>query len=420
MKTLTIAVVGCGARGQTYSQIASELPNQQFQIVAGADPVAARVEKMCAISGHSDFQGFDSADALLAQEKLADILIISTPDNYHYEPCKKALELGYDILLEKPIADDLESIIELETLANKLRRKVMVCFVLRYTPFYRKVKEIIDSGQLGDIVSVNANEGVVPWHQGHSFVRGHWSVTENSTPMIVQKCCHDTDILPWLIGEKCLKLASYGSLKYFKAENAPAGSPERCTDGCPHENDCLYNAKLYATEHRRWLAMVFDRAKEATNDEIYEWLKTSPWGRCIFKCDNTAVDHQVIAMEFADDVTATFTMTAFENQRHIEIYGTKGILRGGHFYKTHLNNDIIVTSHDGFIEMFNTEKENLKGYAGHGGGDEGIVHALYEIMASENPDPRHLISQAVHSHIIAYAAEKSRVEGCAVDIDKMP
>jgi len=198
MKKIKLAAIGCGARTQVYMQLAAQMPGN-YEIIAAADPIPERVEKIKGIAKNPDFRSFDSADAILVEDKLADVMIIATQDDYHYEPSKKAMEKGYDILLEKPIATCPRKIIEVEKLALDLKRRVTVCFVLRYTPFYRHVKQIIDSGILGDVITINANEGVVPWHMAHSFVRGHWSVVEECTPMMVSKCCHDTDIISWLL-----------------------------------------------------------------------------------------------------------------------------------------------------------------------------------------------------------------------------
>jgi predicted dehydrogenase len=152
--------------------------------------------------------------------------------------------------------------------------------------------------------------------------------------MILSKCCHDTDIVHWLVGRPCQRIASFGSLEFFRPERAPTGAPARCTDGCPVGDTCPYNARRYTTDKRfPWLPMVFDRAQEASTDEILAWLRTSPWGRCVYRCDNDAVDRQVLAMEFEGGVTGTFTMTAFEQGRHVEVYGTRGVLKGGETYR---------------------------------------------------------------------------------------
>ncbi|HEY3322460.1 MAG TPA: Gfo/Idh/MocA family oxidoreductase [Planctomycetota bacterium] len=408
---LTIACIGCGARAQTYTQLMSTRP-EQFRIVAGSDPMPQRVEKIRGFSGNPQFRGFDSAEAMLAAGKLADVVIIATQDNAHYGNCCAALKLGYNVLLEKPISTRPEQVLEIQRLANRANRRVMVCFVLRFAAFYRKIKEIIQSGALGDITGIQANEGVDPWHQCHSFVRGHWSVTGKASPMIISKCCHDTDIVHWLVGRRCVRLSSFGSLGFFKKENAPTGAPARCTDDCPVAKTCPYYALRYSTDMRfPWLTMVYDRAKEASEQEIVEWLRTSPWGRCAFRCDNDAVDRQVLAMEFEGGIAGTFTMTAFEHGRHIEVYGTKGVLKGGETYLKHFGANLILFPHESQPQRISVQAED-GGYELHGGGDPGLVKALYDEMSAPAGAPLAAsIDSTVHSHIIGFAAEEARVTG---------
>ncbi|MGD0262982.1 MAG: Gfo/Idh/MocA family oxidoreductase [Verrucomicrobiota bacterium] len=417
-RPLKLACIGCGARAQTYATLAVRRPDR-FEIVAGADPVPERVEKLRGLSGRADFRGFADAKALLAAGKLADVILVATQDNDHYRHCKGALGLGCNVLLEKPISTRVEQVLEIERLARQMDRRVMVCFVLRFAAFYRKVKEIIDSGALGEVVSIQASEGVMPWHQAHSFVRGHWSVVKKSSPMILSKCCHDTDLVHWLAGQRCRRVASFGSLEYFRPERAPAGAPARCTDGCPVGDTCPYNALRYAGDMRApWLAMVYDRAQDASADEITAWLRTSPWGRCVYRCDNDAVDRQVLALEFEGGLTATFTMTAFESGRHIEVYGTRGVLKGGETYRRHFGTHLVVIPHEGEVVRHNVQAED-GGYELHGGGDAGLVDALYDEMTQAPGAPLKAgLDSTVHSHLIAFAAEEARVTGRTVGIEE--
>jgi len=295
----------------------------------------------------------------------------------------------------------------------------MVCFVLRFAAFYRKVKQIIDSGALGEVVSIQASEGVMPWHQAHSFVRGHWSVAKQSSPMILSKCCHDTDLVHWLAGRRCRRVASFGSLEYFRPERAPAGAPARCTDGCPVGDTCPYNALRYTGDLRApWLAMVYDRAQDATTDEITAWLRTSPWGRCVYRCDNDVVDRQVLALEFEGGLTGTFTMTAFENGRHIEVYGTRAVLKGGETCHRHFGTHLVVIPHEGEVARHTVQTQD-GGYELHGGGDAGLVDALYDEMTGPPGAPLAAgLDSTIHSHLIAFAAEEARVTGRTVDIEE--
>ena len=416
MRPLALVFCGCGSRARTYAGIAAEMSGR-YQIAAAADPVAERV---AVIQSHAvkapaptAFKSFNSAEALFAAGKLGDVCVIGTQDNLHRAHAIRAMELGYDLLLEKPIAPNLEDTEAVAEVARRLGRRVVVCHVLRYTPFYSEVRRILDAGEIGQLISLNAIEGVQPWHQAHSFVRGHWSVKAKSSPMILAKSCHDMDILAWLVGSPFTHLASRGALTHFRSANAPAGAPARCSDGCPVGDTCRYNAALYTKpEGRRWLGMVYDRAKEATDAEIIEWTRTSPWGRCVYRCDNDVVDHQVLSLQFANAVTATFTMTAFDEGRQLELFGTEGWLRGGSFVKKQMGCDIIVQRHGWNQEPRRITLEEPKhGYAGHGGGDWGLMLALHDDLT--RPDAsgmRTSLEVSLESHRMAFAAEEARLK----------
>lgn len=415
---LRIACIGCGARAQTYTQLMARRPDR-FRIVAGADPVPERVGKIRQTAGQADFRSYPDGEALLAAGKLADVLLVATQDHDHYAPCRRGLELGYHVLLEKPIATRVDQVLDIERRALQADRRVMVCFVLRFAAFYRKVKEIIDSGALGEVVSIQASEGVMPWHQAHSFVRGHWAVVDRSSPMILSKCCHDMDVVHWLTGRRCRSVASFGSLEVFRPERAPADAPARCTDGCPIGATCAYNALRYTTDLRSpWLAMVYDRAQQASPEEVVDWLRRSPWGRCVYRCDNDAVDRQVLAMEFDGGVTGTFTMTAFENGRHLEVYGTRAVLKGGETYRRHFGTHLVLLPHEGEVVRYTVQAED-GGYELHGGGDAGLVNALYDEMSRPATGPLQAgIRSTVHSHVLAFAAEEARRTGRTVELER--
>jgi len=424
-KKLTLAGIGCGSRTRTYLKLASAQP-EKYQITAVADPVAVRMEQVKNNAPEQDRESikfFANADELLKQPRLADIAVIGTQDDYHFEPCMRALELGYDVLLEKPIAKTLREALLLRNKATELGRRVAVCHVLRYTPFYRTIRQIIESGELGEIISYNANEGVEPFHFSHSFVRGHWGNMGRSTPMIVAKCCHDMDIMHWLMGKKCLSMASFGELSFFRKETLEKqgiSRPERCTDWTSEsgsEDD--YDARKYITDPalRRWLGMVYDGGPDATDEQIFEWLQNNPWGRDAFQCDNDQPDHQVCILRYEGGLTGTFTMTAFEVGRHIEIYGTKARLRAGHFYKQHNCGEIVVTPHFGGESRQVVVEEPQDGYAGHGGGDWGMMTALHDDMQAEDYTLMTTsIQDSAHSHVMAFAAEHARRTGQVIDI----
>jgi predicted dehydrogenase len=298
---------------------------------------------------------------------------------------------------------------------------VAICHVLRYTPFYNAIRNVIRSGELGEIMTFNANEGVGAWHFGHSFVRGHWGNSTKSTPMIVAKCCHDMDILYWLLNRPCEQVSSFGELSFFRKETLTEPRPARCTDWTTPIGEDPWDARKYITDDscRRWLKMVMDGVDEATPEQITEWLKTSPWGRDAFQCeDNDQPDHLVAILRYMGGITGTFTMTAFEEGRHIEIYGTKAKLRAGAFYKENGPGEITITEHFSKKMRKVDIEEADGGYAGHGGGDWGLVSNLYNDMrvVEDTTLMTTPIQASAHSHVIAFAVEHARRTGEVVDI----
>jgi len=413
---LVIAGIGCGGRTRTYLSLASRQP-EKFRIAGAADLVPSRLDLLEKECGYpTGFRRFGSDQELLAEEKFADVVIIGTQDADHARHSLAAMERGYDLVLEKPVATTVDDVRQIHEAAIRLGRKVLVCHVLRYTPFYRKAREIVASGVLGDLVSIHATEGVDPWHQAHSYVRGHWAVTERSSPMLIAKSCHDIDIILWLMNDQCRRVSSFGSLKYFTPHQAPPGATLRCTDGCPQAGSCFYDAHRYLTDKRQWLAYVFDAAKTASDGDIRKWLAASPWGRCVYHCDNDAVDRQVVAMEFARGGTAVLNMTAFSSGRDLEIFGTRGVLRGGEALKSETGFDFVLQPHGGTPERFRVDVPE-GGYEGHGGGDSGFVDALYHEMQSQSPDAMTTsLSTSVESHYIGFAAEDSRLSGRTINL----
>ena len=360
----------------------------------------------------TDYPDLTAWEQLLAQPKLADLAVIATQDSMHYAPAMKALAAGYDVLLEKPLARTEEECIELREQARKYGRKFMVCHVLRYTPFYSRVKQLIDEGVLGDIVTIVHTEGLGNVHQSHSFVRGNWGNTAKSNFMLLAKSCHDIDLLQWLMKKKCTKIQSFGSLQYFRRENAPADAPERCIDGCPHAETCPYNAvKLYLDDKSNmWFRTTSTGKVDPTDEDVRYALRHTQYGKCVFQCDNDAVDHQVVNMEFADKSTASFTMSCFNyNGRKSNIMGTKGEM-----FLDFEGDEIRIFHFEGrwweTIHINGRVDGTLVG--GHGGGDPGIVNALYDYMTgAKTADEVSEIGISCENTCLVFAAERSRLNG---------
>ncbi|MBQ9986187.1 MAG: Gfo/Idh/MocA family oxidoreductase [Oscillospiraceae bacterium] len=415
MKKLTAVVVGYGMRARVYTDYC--LANKdKFEVVAVADPSDICLDYARERHNLPDDKLYRSWDELAAEPKMADFAIISTQDNLHLEPALALIEKGYDILLEKPIAPTAEACKAIYTAAEKRGVKVLVCHVLRFTKFWRKLKNMIDSGEIGEVMSIIHMENVGNEHQSHSFVRGKWRNVAESSPMILAKCCHDTDILQWLIGKKCKKVQSFGSLTHFTPENKPEGAPDRCLDGCPYADTCYYNPiKLYI-EDRRWdRRMAITGMPEPTDEDVMNVLRTGPYGRCVYACDNDAVDHQVVNMEFEGGCTVSFTMCAFNKLgRFIRIFGTKGEIVASMFGDISLYSFADKQIHNIPIDVPGEEL-----FSGHGGGDEGIMEDMYEYFTGGNPsDAVSGIELSYLNHLICFAAEESRATDTVVDIVK--
>ncbi|MBQ4425098.1 MAG: Gfo/Idh/MocA family oxidoreductase [Lachnospiraceae bacterium] len=416
-KQLSVVLVGAGDRGQTYTDIMRDMPDK-YKVVAVAEPLSSRRAYVRDRHGIPEERCFSDWKDMFALGKIADLALICTLDKDHFEPAMAAIALHYDVLLEKPVAPDPVRCEAVAQAAEAAGVKVVVCHVLRYTPLFTAIKRLVEEDRLGEIISVNHEENVGNRHQSHSFVRGNWGNTGRSSNMLLQKSCHDLDILQWLIGKKCRKIQSFGSLRYFTRENAPADAPERCIDGCPHGESCPYNAvRLYLDDKKNaWFREACTRIPSPSDSEVEQALRTTQYGKCVFKCDNDAVDHQTVNMLFDDGVTATFTMCAFNRGgRYIHIMGTKRELRA------------CLTADEEPIRLYDFEtkttseipvsgKEGLP--SGHGGGDRGIIVSLYDYLTGRySGSSISGIRISVDNHLLAFAAEESRHKGTVVDVD---
>lgn len=410
---MTAILIGAGDRGaRAYAPYALAYPNE-LRIVAVAEPGLERREKIQQSHGIPEENCYESWEEILnLGQKIADIAIICTLDQDHFKPTMRALEAGYHVLLEKPMSPKPVECIAMEQAARKYNRQLTICHVLRYTEFWSTIKKVIAKGDIGEVVSLQLNENVEVMHMSHSFVRGNWNNKEKSSPMILQKSCHDMDIISFVIGKECKRISSYGSLMHFKEENAPEGAPQRCLDGCPAERECPFHAgRYYLGEGRGW-AKKF--TEDDTNEGIIKALQETPYGKCVYHSDNNVVDHQVVNMEFEAGATATFSMCGFtrEQTRIVQIMGTKGEIRGN-MEENSISIFDFLTKHETVIKFDNP-------VGGHGGGDTGIMRTfLREIQVGNNGDSVSSASASVRSHLMAFAAEDSRLnKGQSITIDE--
>lgn len=416
MKKLTAIVAGYGSRGSRYASFALEHP-EQLEIVAVADPNPTRQKTAKELHSLDDSMVFDSWEQLAALPKVADFAIVATQDSMHVGPALALIEKGYHLLLEKPMAPNAEDCEKITLAAERKGVKVVVCHVLRFTHFWRAIKDVILAGKLGKILNIVHMENVGHIHQSHSFVRGNWSNSERSSCMLLQKSCHDMDILQWLLGEKCEQVQSFGGLHHFCRENMPEGAPDRCVKGCPVADTCHYNAKklYFDDKDNLWFRSVAAQTIDMPTDEqVMEAITYGPYGRCVYQCDNDVVDHQVVNMQFAGGCTASFSMNAFnEGGRFIRIFGTEG--------------ELVSSMEQSELRLFSFatqkwESIQISAYgnditSGHGGGDTGIMVDMLSLVRGEEPSYSICaLRTSYENHLIAFAAEESRLTNRVISL----
>lgn len=411
-KVFTVAIIGVGSRGaDIYGRLLMKLQDR-FKIVSLCDPKQHRIKFFGEEFGVPETSRFIDENEFFAQKR-ADLLVIASLDNDHVRQCLKGFELGYDILMEKPITERREECEQVLAAQKKFGRKAFVCHVLRYAPAFVKVAELLNRGSIGRLVAINSVEGVSYWHYVHSYVRGNWRNRRCAAPAILAKCCHDLDLLQYYAKSKSKTVSSVGDLTYFTPKNAPEGAANRCLE-CKHIEDCPYSAKRVYVD--RWYAQncpqdiwpynIINTAP-TTEDKIYEALKIGPYGRCAFYCDNDVVDHQIVEITFENGIKATLTMMAFTKEmgRKMNFYGTLG--------------EIILDEVEGFIQVRLFGGENItysikdlgaeeSASYGHGGGDFYIINELYDILSGKDKSSTSL-ETSIESHLMGICAEESRL-----------
>lgn len=426
-KIVSAVVIGAGNRGgDTYGKYSLNNPDK-IKIIAVAELDKIRRNKFAKEHNLKPEFVFKDWKELLNKEKLAETAIVTTQDKMHTEPAMEALKKGYDVLLEKPMATTLENCKKIVETAEKYNKKLQICHVLRYTAFFNKINETIESGKIGKIVNISLRENVSYYHYAHSFVRGNWHNREKSSPMILAKSCHDLDILYWLIKSNPVSISSFGSQTNFGEENSPGDAPYRCTDGCNHSDECLYyNKRIYVDNEP-----IIRALKKSGNEELIKkmdnytgWpvntitndfskegiltaLKAGPYGLCVYKVkDHDVVDHQVALIEFENNVTASFTMHGHSDEegRSIRIDGTKGVIKGS--FKSSGTYLVLSDSLTGKKEVILNEGIDL---SGHGGGDSRMMDAFISMIRNGDEGPLTSGKASLVSHQLAFAIDKARL-----------
>ncbi|MDR1028914.1 MAG: Gfo/Idh/MocA family oxidoreductase [Clostridiales Family XIII bacterium] len=411
MKQVTAVLIGAGDRGtNAFGPFALNNPGT-IQFVAVVDRDEEKRRHFQRVHGIPDERAFDHWDDLFARGKIADAILICTNEKYHYEPTKQAMAQGYHILLEKPITQEPETCVEIGDLAARYDKVFMLGYVLRYTPFFSEMKRRLEAGAIGQIRTILLSENTGMAHFSHSYVRGIFGMEAIAGPMILSKCCHDMDILNWLTDSRCVRLSSFASDTFFKAENAPPGVPKRCTDGCPISDTCYYYApKMYSAPRSGFNVEMI--SVDQTPEGRMKALEHGPFGRCVYHCENNAVDTQVINMLYANGVTVSFSMTAYSDvcYRMIKISGTEGEIAGN------------LEKNEFTIKDFASGRHETVGVSTvldrHSGGDYFIMSDFVKHVRDDVKGGRTDAAKAVDSHVMCFAAEKSRKESTEIDLEQ--
>jgi predicted dehydrogenase len=406
-----MVIVGAGERGVAYAGYADLSPDKA-QVVAVAEPRSSFLGRIADAHGVPEAARLDGWRSLAALPRVADVAVIATPDAEHAEAAIALAGQGYHLLLEKPMATTEADCYRIIAAVEEAGIQMAVCHVLRFTPVTQLIKALVDGGAIGRLVSIQRLEPVGYWHQAHSFVRGNWRRTDESTFMLLAKSCHDLDWIRYIADSPCVAISSFGGLSHFRVEDKPEGAGDRCLD-CEVEPDCAYSAKrLYLGRvregHTGWPVSVLSATP--TESTIEAALRSGPYGRCVYTCDNDVVDHQVVNMQFGAGQTASFTMTAFTGlgARRTRLFGTKGELES--------------TGETVRVYSFGTDEWQEHSPAplpdamrGHGGGDFGLMdHFIDGIRSAEGGEMRTSPREILESHLMAFAAERSRLEGRTV------
>lgn len=399
-------MVGAGGRGaRAYGPYAIQHP-EEVRFVAVAEPDDARRARFATAHDIPSERQFTSWQELAAQQRFGSAAVNATMDRMHVPSTLALLERGYDVLLEKPMAVTPWDCVRMVRAAEEQHRVLQICHVLRYAPFFQAIQQIVASGRLGGLINVQWNENLVYWHFAHSFIRGNWGNSERSGPMILTKCCHDLDLLIWMFGRP-VRVSSSGGLQHFREDRVPAVIPDRCTDGCPIEDECPYYApRIYIDrDPGQWArdAVSLDHSPSA----LRRALETGPYGRCVYRADNDVVDHQVVVLEYASGIHATLTMQGASHVegRTVRLDGVRATLLANEARGE-------LELHDHLAGSVETIRPNVS--RGHGGGDAGVMRAFVSAL-TDNQSPATSAAESLDSHLLAFAAEESRVSGQPVD-----
>jgi len=408
MQKITYAIIGYGGRGDLFAGLLRS-PEVFGQVVAVAEPDSVKRNRAAQDWNLPPEKLFNSAAELFAQPKLADAVINTTMDQMHAEVAIQAMKMGYHQLLEKPMATTLADCLAIERAQQATRTIVAVCHSLRYHLVYANIKKMIDTDAVGQVINFDHIEGVGDVHYTSSYVRGNWARSSTSSFMLMTKSCHDLDLFNYVLSAKCQRVASFGSLSYFTGKNTPAGAPVHCLAGCPEQDRCPYHCGKIYLQDQFWRNYIFPNHSD---EEVVASLRTGPYGKCVFQADNDVVDHQVVALEYENAITGTFTMTAFHSGgRFTRIHGTKGMIEA--------DLDGLTIKHTDFVSGNINDIRVPTVPGGHGGGDYLVINDLNKAIRQGSPeDVLTTVQQSLASHAVVFAAEQARRESRVIEMSE--
>ncbi len=427
-RQITFVLVGAGNRAEIYSELSLREPDR-MKVVGLVEPDEEQMEKVRQRFDVPKENCFTKLEDFLKRPKFADAVFNGTMDQLHVPTSIPVLEAGYDLLLEKPFAVNEEETRRLVEVANRCKRKVYICHVLRYTPFYTAIKKQLDSGVIGEVLTIEMCEHVNYHHMVAAYVRGKWrSPKICMAPMLLAKSCHDMDIMMWMMNKtKPKSVFSYGSDIQFRPEMKPEGAGKRCMVDCPYNGSCRFSAEANYVATPRWQQYVIREIKgmEKTSANMKESLRsTNHFGACAWNFERDGnVDHQAVIINFENGVTGSFTMVggAARSERNIHIVGTLGELKGTFEEAKFIIRKIAPYTKAGYEDTLIDLKVtgDMTGEQGaHGGGDRRLMSDFVDVMCgSEKPFSATELNDSTVSHLVVFAAERARETGLPQTLD---
>jgi predicted dehydrogenase len=406
---LRAVIVGAGSRGNRVFAELMATQNLGFLVSGVVEPDAARRAAFRARYAVAEARCFATLEEFFAAPRFSDVAFVCSPDQTHFAIARDLSEQGHTIVLEKPAATTLAECVALLEIQRRCRNAIFVAHGLRYAPFFRAVKALLDGGSLGEIRHVHLTEHVGHWHFAHSYVRGQWRRADQAAPIVLTKTSHDLDILQWLINEPVRSVTSHGSLSAFRAANAPPGATPRCVD-CPLQESCLYSAtRFYLDERPEWPYDVILGGGVDSRERRRQAIETGPYGHCVWLNDNDVCDNQVVLLEFESGKLATFSMHAqtADNTRELRVFCDQGEISGNL-----RRGELVVSRFSGQKDELLPEVVALPETTdSHGGGDLELLRALYEhLTETKHADIMTSLERSLTSHVVAFLAEESRLQ----------